>query len=194
MFDAASLRHLSPIWAYAAIVGATFLEGETLVIIAGALAHQGYMRLSLIIPCAFFGSVASDQLMFALGRRCGKPFLEARPALHARAMRATRLIEGHETLLIFGFRFLYGLRNVVPLLLGVRGVDPKKFLFLNVLGAAVWAVAFSVAGYAAGQALASFLDATSRFHNLFLVAAGALLLAWGLLRLWQHYRRRPPAP
>lgn len=194
MFDAASLQHLSPIWGYAVIVAATFLEGETLVIIAGALAHQGYLRLPLIILCALCGSMASDQLMFTLGRRYGKPFLEARPTLHARAMRATRLIEGHETLLIFGFRFLYGLRNVIPLLLGIRGVNPKKFLFLNILGAAAWAVAFSVGGYAAGQALASFLDATSRFHYLFLAVIGALLLAWVILIVWRHFRKHPPAP
>ena len=187
MFDAEFLMKIPSLYAYLAILVGTFLEGETLVIVGGALAHQGYLRLPLLAACAVAGSFTSDQLMFFLGRKYGKPFLEARPKLHDRAMRATRLINRHETMMIFGFRFIYGVRNVTPLLLGIRGVDPKKFLLLNGLGAIVWAISFSLIGYAAGTALKSFLEKFDKFHNVALIA----LLVLGIgVAVWYFWRKR----
>ena len=188
MFDAEFFMNIPPIYAYLVILVGTFLEGETLVIIAGALAYQGYLRLPVLVVCAIIGSLTSDQLMFFLGRKYGKPFLEARPKLHKRAMRATVLINRHETLLIFGFRFLYGVRNVTPLLMGIRGVNPKKFLILNTLGAIVWAISFGLIGYAAGTALDSFLEKMDQFHNIALIVLLALALGaalWYFLRKWR---------
>jgi membrane protein DedA with SNARE-associated domain len=49
------------------LVGA-FLEGETLLVIAGFLAHRGYLGLPFVIAAAFAGTLAGDQLYFHIGR------------------------------------------------------------------------------------------------------------------------------
>jgi membrane protein DedA with SNARE-associated domain len=131
----------------------TFLEGETIVIIAGIAAREGNPYLPLVILCSFFGSLCSDQLMFFLGRYKGKAFIARRPNWQLRAEKVYRILEKHQTLLILGFRFLYGLRNISPFSIGMTEVTTRRFIILNVTGAAVWAVTFACGGYLFGAAM-----------------------------------------
>ena len=51
-------------YGYAAILIGTFLEGETILALAGLAAHQGYLALTWVILAAFLGSLCGDQLFF----------------------------------------------------------------------------------------------------------------------------------
>jgi membrane protein DedA with SNARE-associated domain len=51
-------------YGYAAILIGTFLEGETILVLAGLAAHQGYLALTWVILAAFLGSLSGDQLFF----------------------------------------------------------------------------------------------------------------------------------
>ena len=61
-------------YGYAAILIGTFLEGETILVLAGLAAHQGYLMLTGVIVAAFLGSLCGDQLFFiwdaSTVRRC----------------------------------------------------------------------------------------------------------------------------
>ena len=52
-----------------AVLGGTLLEGESVVVFAGFLAHQHPLRLPGVMLCAFAGSLIADQALFYLGRR-----------------------------------------------------------------------------------------------------------------------------
>ena len=51
-------------YGYAAILVGTFLEGETILVLAGLAAQLGYLTLSGVILAAFLGSLSGDQLFF----------------------------------------------------------------------------------------------------------------------------------
>jgi membrane protein DedA with SNARE-associated domain len=140
----------------------TFLEGETIVIIAGMAARSGHLVLPLVILCSFTGSILSDQLMFFLGRFKGAAFIAKRPAWQIRAQKVYRLLEQYQTGLILGFRFMYGVRNITPFAIGMSEVPTRRFIGLNVVGAALWAVSFSWGGYLFGAAMESFVE--KRYH------------------------------
>ncbi len=135
----------------------TFLEGESIVILAGIAAKEGDLSLPLIILCAFCGSLCSDQLMFFFGRYRGQSFVAKRPSWQVRAVKVYRLLEVHQTWFILGFRFLYGLRNISPFVIGMSEIKTRRFVILNVLGAALGAVWFAGGGYRDGAATESFL-------------------------------------
>jgi membrane protein DedA with SNARE-associated domain len=151
----------------------TFLEGETIVIIAGMAARDGNLLLPLVILCSFTGSILSDQMMFFLGRFQGAAFVARRPAWQIRAQKVYRLLERYQTGLIVGFRFLYGVRNITPFALGMSEVPTRRFIALNVLGAVLWAVSFSWGGYLFGAAMESFID---KHHRAWFLL-GLLVLA-----------------
>jgi membrane protein DedA with SNARE-associated domain len=172
-------------YGYPALLLGTFLEGETIVIIAGFLAQQKLLSPPLIALCAFCGSVTSDQCMFVLGRWKGMAIIRRFAKLEKKVAKAARLLARYETPLILGFRFLYGVRNVTPVLMGVSGVNHLKFLALNIVGAAVWAVSFTAAGYFFGSAVTVFLDAVP--HAGRYVFGGFVLIA---LAVWAWRRMR----
>lgn len=172
-------------YGYVAIFIGTFLEGEMILILAGFAAHQGYLNLGLVMMAAFGGSLIGDQLFFYLGWRRKESLPELRPGWKNRFETVQRLIQKNKTLLILGFRFLYGLRTVTPFALGLSHVSWRRFLILNVLGALVWAVAFGCAGYLFGHTAEIFLGDLKTYELFF---AGFLLL--GGLLVWLLRKRK----
>jgi len=109
-------------YGYWALLIGTFLEGETILIIGGFAAHRGYLSLTLVILAAFAGTLAGDQFFFFIGRKKGKAFLDKRPSWKPNIEKVHVLLDRYQTLLILGFRFLYGLRTVTPFVIGMSRV------------------------------------------------------------------------
>ena len=129
------------------ILGKTILEGETIVVLAGLAAHQGYLVLTRVILAAFLGSLDGDQLFFYLGRKHSQAVLTRRPTWKQTAEKVHKLMNRFQTPMILSFRFLYGLHTVAPFVIGMSSVSVKKFILLNAAGALVWATAIASGGY-----------------------------------------------
>ena len=165
-------------YGYKVVLIWTFLEGETIVILAGMFAEKLHLDPWLIAMYAFFGSFLSDQVMFSLGKYKGESVLRYFPRVARNVDKAGRLFKKYDTILILGFRFVYGVRNVTPILLGISGVSHLKFFILNFIGATVWALSFSFGGFYAGRAFMTVMDHVG--HGIFYVLLAALV-AGGLI-------------
>lgn len=174
-------------WGYLAVGLGTFFEGETVLLVAGAMAHRGLLSLPLVMFAAFVGSVAGDQLWFLLGRRYGRTFIAKRPRLAAHAGRVESGLKRYGTPFVLGFRFLYGLRTVTPVLLGASAYPVQRFMILNVVGAAVWALVFGLLGFTVGTGLSHLLGRGTRVEEAVAVALVLALVLWLCVR---HWRRR----
>lgn len=165
-------------YGYLVILVWTFLEGETIVVIAGALSGTVGLEPALIALAAFCGSFLSDQVMFALGKHKGEDVLRYFPRVAKNLSKASVLFKRYDTALILGFRFVYGVRNITPLMLGISGVTHKKFFFLNMIGAAVWAATFTYGGLLAGKTFQRIMHHLGYgiLYVLFAVLACAALL------------------
>ena len=173
------LQYLVMTYGYAMIAAGTFLEGETVLVIGGYLAHAGYLELPWVLVAAFAGTFAGDQLFFFIGRKKGMDFLEKRPRWRVKSEKVLSLLRHHQNVVIIGFRFLYGLRSVTPFLIGASGVSPVKFFLLNALGASVWAAAVGTAGYLLGHTVGLLL-AKAHKYELY----GAFVIAFIAAAVW----------
>lgn len=178
-------------YGYAAVLLGTFFEGETILVMGGFAAHQGYLELPVVMLAAFGGSLAGDQVAFFLGRRHAH-LLDRFPRLQKSLGRARRLLRERGTLLLIGFRFVYGIRNVTPFAAGIAHVRPSRFLVLNTLGAAVWAVTVAAAGYAFGEAFVLVLARARHFEEQALILLAVVGLVAASAYWWSRIRRRPP--
>jgi membrane protein DedA with SNARE-associated domain len=174
-------------YGYGAILLGTFLEGETILILGGFAAYQGYFKLPWVILIAFLGTLSGDQLSFYIGRKYGSKVLASRPAWQVRANRVRRLLERFQDYLILIFRFLYGLRTLTPFVLGLSRVPRGRFLLLNTVGAVVWAMAVGTGGYLFGHALEALIGDLKRFEAEIL---GLVVLAGMVVWMIHGYRRR----
>ena len=165
-------------YGYKVVLIWTFLEGETIVILAGMFAEKLHLDPWLIALYAFCGSFLSDQVMFSLGKYKGESVLRYFPRVARNVDKAGRLFKKYDTILILGFRFVYGVRNVTPILLGISGVSHLKFFILNFIGATVWALSFSFGGFYAGRAFMKIMGLVG--HGIF-YALLAALVAGGLI-------------
>jgi membrane protein DedA with SNARE-associated domain len=151
-------------YGYIVILLMTFFGGEEFLMLAGFLAHRGYLTFSLIVLSGFTGSLVADQLYFLLGRKKGIAFLNKHPSWQTRADRIGKLLQKHQNLVILLFRFVYGIRAVTPVLIGVSNVSSFKFLVLNAIGAITWAIALTSLGYFFGHAAELLLDDVKKFE------------------------------
>ncbi|MEG3088761.1 DedA family protein [Sphingomonas sp. PB4P5] len=142
-----SIELLIARYGLAAVFLGAGIEGETMVITGGVLAHNGLLPVAGVAIAAAAGSFVADQAFFAFGRYFREhprvKRAEARPAF-AKALAA---FERHPTVFVFGFRFLYGLRTVAPMAIGTTAIRTRNFAALNLLAAAVWACLFTGIGY-----------------------------------------------
>ncbi len=168
-----ALEELLLNYGYAIIVMGTFFEGETVVIVAGFLARRGYLDLPWVVTAAFIGTLIGDQLVFFLGRKKGMPYLACHQRWQAKADRILRLLREHQNWVAVGFRFLYGFRTVTPFLIGASGITPPRFLVLNSIGAAAWALSVGGLGYAFGEMVELILKDVKRYE---LMIIGLILL------------------
>jgi len=177
-------------YGYMALIVGTFLEGETVVVLAGFAAHRGYLSLPLVMLAAVAGSFFGDQLYFHLGRRKGKALLRRRVTWAPKVERVQGLIERHQLPFILGFRFLYGLRTVSPFAIGMSNVPTRRYLILNLFGAAVWAAAVAYLGYSLGEAAEALLGQLRRYElGLFAAIAALGTILWGI-RFARRRRQR----
>jgi len=184
------LEHLIESFGLWAVLIGTLLEGETVLILGAIAAHRGYLPLGAVMGVAALGALAADQAIFHLGRWRGAAWLESRPRWAPRVAKCQRLMEKRGRLLVVLFRFLYGLRTVLPFLWGARGMPAIEFLAFDLIGIGAWVLAVGVAGFAFGAAAEALIEDVERWEGVFFaVVALAGLATWILVRI----RHRRPA-
>ena len=172
-------------YGYLALFIGTFLEGETILVLAGLAAHQGWMSFPLVVVVATIGGFLGDQFFFFVGRRYGQRILQSFPRIARNAPRVRELLRRWDAPIIVCIRFTYGLRVAGPIVIGMAGISRWRLALFNLIGAAIWAPAIAGFGYLAGQALEKILD---NLYYVQITVVGVLLGA--LLIGWLVYRRR----
>jgi membrane protein DedA with SNARE-associated domain len=184
------MEDLVATYGYPAIVTGTFLEGETTVLAAGYLASLDYLSLPWVAICAFLGTWIGDSTYFFIGRRWGGALLGKRPAWRPAVARALRLLHRYHAVFILSFRFVYGIRTISPFAIGMSGVSPARFILLNMIASAIWAVLFSSVGYLVGSALSSTIEETELYEVYVAgVVVGIGMILW-LVQVLIFRRRR----
>jgi membrane protein DedA with SNARE-associated domain len=179
------LRDFIATYGYLAVFAGTLFEGETILVLGGFAAHRGHLSLPVVMVVAFAGSLLGDQTMFWVGHVYGSALVKKWPSLKRRIDRVRPLLDRFGSIVALFFRFLYGLRNVTPLAMAVGGFSPRKFVLLNAIGAAVWAVAVASLGYLLGEAVEAALPRAHRYQMFVLVAILCAATAfWIVRRIW----------
>jgi membrane protein DedA with SNARE-associated domain len=181
--DLAALLHQ---YGYALIFVGTLVEGESLLVLGGYFAHQGYLHLGGVMLAAFCGAVCGDQLFFHLGRHHAHRLLAKFPKLHGKVAGAVQRISGHEVPVVLGMRFLWGLRIALPIAMGMSRIRAATFFWTNLVSAAAWSVVFTLVGFGASHILSRIVADLRRYEwwvAAALVVAALTALVWHAGRL-----------
>jgi membrane protein DedA with SNARE-associated domain len=164
-------------YGYIILFAWSILEGEMGLIMAGIMAHTGDMNLYFSIFIAGLGGFAGDQVYFYIGR-FNKSYIHRKLRSQRRKFAiAHLLLKKYGWPIIFVQRYMYGLRTVIPMSIGITKYSGKKFALINLISAWFWAAFTIVPAYLLGDEILEVL-AWAKAHWYFaLPLAGAFLFS-----------------
>lgn len=198
-----TIRHLLNSWGYCVVVigllgenAGVPIPGETVLMFASFMANKGNsLQIEWLILIASAAAILGDNTGFFLGRHFGRTFIRwGRTLLRLdddEIGAARNLIRTHGGRAIFFSRFIFGLRTIAGPVAGSLGMEWKRFLKFNALGAVAWVTTIALIGYAFAtkfQTLLGYIEKAS-----WAVTGGLFLLGYFLWRRAKHkYERSGP--
>jgi len=164
-------------YGYLALSVGTFLEGETAILVASSLVHSGIFGGPATVIFGFFGSFVSDWLYFSIGRLNGRLFVDRRPKLKSKLDPARNFFNRNRLTVLVSYRFLYGFRILLPLMIGMSDIRAVQFLGYSIATGILWATVVSIVGYLAGSIF--HLTPTTFEDNFLLIIGG--FVAFGII-------------
>ena len=131
------------------LVVTPYLPGDSLLVVAGTLAGAGYLNIEALIVILLAAAILGDTLNYWIGHTAGMKVLEKKYS----CVRAEHLEKTHEYFTKYGgmtvviARFVPFIRTFAPFLAGVGKMSYRWFLTYNVVGAVLWILAFTLAGF-----------------------------------------------
>lgn len=131
-----------------------FLPGDSILFSAGLVAAaHGEVNIVILVTVIFIAAFFGDQIGFVLGRLVGRPYLEKHnsPRMQKMIARSERFYERTGWWAVVAARFFPWIRTFVPPIAGASMMNYYKFLSANALGALLWGVGITLAGYYAAS-------------------------------------------
>ncbi len=165
-----------------------FLPGDSLLFSAGLVAAaHGNINIVILVSVIFLAAFFGDQVGFVIGRVYGRPYLDRRTSKRIQALivRADRFYEQTGWWAVVAARFFPWIRTFVPVIAGASRMNYYKFLSANVLGAFLWGVGITLAG---------FYAATIPLVKTFSYAIAAGFITGSIVSMVWNHSRRPQEP
>ena len=162
------------------------VPGETALIGAALLAHDGQLDIVWLVALAAAAAIIGDNVGFAIGRKGGRR-LFARPGpFHHHRMKVLEhgepFFARHGPKAVFLGRWVSGLRIASAWLAGMNKMDWPTFLFWNALGGIAWAASIGLGVYFLGHFAEQVISTAGP------AAAVAGVLALVAFLVWRHRR------
>jgi membrane protein DedA with SNARE-associated domain len=154
---------------YLAVFVGTFLEGETILVMAGFFAERGYLELVGVVLTAFGGAFVGHVFWFWLGRTQGVKLLDRFPRMKRHFGKGIRIFERYGAPAIFVTQWLYGLRVTCAVIIGISQISAIKFIVYEAITCIIWAIIISSAGYFFGRAVESVLGRAAHIEKYGLI-------------------------
>lgn len=157
----------------------SMLEGELGLIMAGIMCHTGDMTVPIAILVAGLGGFAGDQVYFYIGRY-NKTYIQKKLKTQRRKFALGHLLlQRYGWPIIFVQRYMYGMRTIIPMSIGITRYSAKMFAFINLISAIVWAAITICLAYYFGEWLLQILAYVK--EHFYVAFPLALIIGGGIL-------------
>ena len=155
------------------LVVTPFLPGDSLLFAAGGIAALGEMNIHLMVALLLVAAILGDAVNFAIGKYFGaRLFANPDSKIFRRAYldKTHAFYEKHGGKTIIIARFVPIVRTFAPFVAGMGNMHYGRFIRYNIIGAILWVVLFSYAGY-------FFANIPLVKNNLALVLAAIIVIS-----------------
>jgi membrane-associated protein len=191
-FDA-QLSPVAPFLFYVVVAGIIFIEtallvgfflpGDSLLFSAGLVAAvRGDVNIVILVFTVFLAAFIGDQVGYVLGRKIGRPYFQKRNSKRMQKMllKSERFYERYGWWSVVIARYIPWVRTFVPPIAGTVKMNYYKFLSANALGAFLWGVGITLAGFYSGSI--SWVKDISYALAIFFISASLISALLNYLR------------
>jgi len=168
-------------WGYIALFLYSFGGGFLALAIAGVFSFTGELNIYYVILVASLSNFIGDQFLFLIARN-NKDYAKSMMSKWGRKIALTHLLmRKYGVWILFIKKYIYGIKTLVPLAMGLTKFDFKKFTFYNLLASFVWGVVVGTISYYLGQI---FIDSLEEYKNV-----GIIILVLLFILIFQIFKR-----
>jgi len=191
-FDA-QLSPVAPFLFYVVVAGIIFIEtallvgfflpGDSLLFSAGLVAAvRSDVNIVILVFTVFLAAFIGDQVGYVLGRKIGRPYFQRRNSKRMQKMllKSERFYEKYGWWSVVIARYIPWVRTFVPPIAGTVKMNYYKFLSANALGAFLWGVGITLAGFYSGSI--SWVKDISYALAIFFISASLISALLNYLR------------
>ena len=133
-----------------------FLPGDSLLFTTGFLISTGVVsfNINLAVLIIFIAAVLGDSVGYTFGRKLGPKIFkkpDARLFKQEYIQQAHTFYQKHGGKTIIIARFVPIVRTFAPIVAGASNMDYRRFVTFNIIGAVMWAVGVTYAGFGLGR-------------------------------------------
>ena len=160
-----------------------FLPGDSLLFSAGLVAAaRSDVNIVILVLTVFLAAFIGDQVGYVLGRKIGRPYFQRRNSKRMQKMllKSERFYEKYGWWSVVIARYIPWLRTFVPPIAGTVKMNYYKFLSANALGAFLWGIGITLAGFYSGSI--SWVKDISYALAIFFISASLISALLNYLR------------
>lgn len=170
------------------LVVTPFLPGDSLLFVAGALAAlpSNDLNVHVMVALMAIAAIVGDAVNYTIGRVFGERlFSNPDSKIFRRSYldKTHKFYEKHGGKTIILARFVPIVRTFAPFVAGMGHMSYRHFATYNVIGALVWVLLFTYAGYLFGD-----LPIVQENLKLLIVAIIVVSILPGVVEIWRHKR------
>ena len=170
-------------WGYIILFLYSFGGGFLALVVAGILSFSGELNIFLVILVAGVANFVGDQFLFTLARKNKSQAKEMMQKHRRKIAMAHLMMRKYGSWVIFLQKYIYGIKTLIPLAMGLTKYDYKKFILFNIFATALWAIFIGMASYMMGDLVYTYIE-EFKSYGLAVVA----IILFGVFLLFRKYQ------
>lgn len=162
-----------------------FLPGDSLLFIAGTLASDNLLNITLLFFLLSIAAILGDSLNYMTGNFFGeKVFAKSRFFKQEYLDKTKKFYQKYGGKTIFLARFVPIIRTFAPFVAGVSKMKYSRFLTFNIVGGITWVALFLFGGFYFGK-----IPLVKNNLSLFAVLIIFVSILPGIIEILRHKKR-----
>ena len=145
-------------WGYIILFLYSFGGGFLALAVAGVLSYAGDLNIVASIIVAGSANFIGDQFLFLLARNNKQYAKEMMKKYGRKVALAHLMMRRYGSYVVVIQKYIYGIKTLIPLAMGLTKYDAKKFMMFNVLATMLWAVVVGYASYFMGELFLTYTE------------------------------------
>ncbi|MEA3290436.1 MAG: DedA family protein [Campylobacterota bacterium] len=157
-------------WGYIILFLYSFGGGFVALVVAGILSYSGELNIVIAMVVAGVANFLGDQFLFTIARNNKHQAKQMMQKHKRKIAMAHLLMRKYGSTVVFIQKYIYGIKTLIPLAMGLTKYDYKKFIFFNIFATIAWTLVVGISSYMLGELVYTYIEEFKTYGIIFVVA------------------------